>query len=299
VGGRRRRLLIDALNVRSLTDTPISNILFEEPSDTAAAKRAFVRTYSSRGFEDTWDIIEAFEEVQAVRAKYPERGSSFVAQKAGYPRSWIRRWVDDDAIPYPYQGLQTALSHGWLDLKPGNRQTRALVALVAYVLGKGSLKGEKYEPRASAGWRVTLEELHEAFAAVGVDSETVLTDDPERPPQVRPTTDGSVLGRVLYILGVPAGREDRRRTRLPSILNDIDIQTRARFCEVFVRQRGIDSHYESFDPTRVLVDRPERFRREFAALVANVTGEEAEPYSRGVEISLDGMVALGVDPRDE
>jgi hypothetical protein len=273
--------------------------LLETPTDTAAAKRAFVRTYSSRGFEDTWDIIEAFEEVQAVRAKYPERGSSFIAQKAGYPRSWIRRWVDDDAIPYPYQGLQTALSHGWLDLKPGNEQTRALVALVAYVLGTGSLKGEKYEPRASAGWRVTLDELHDAFAAVGVDSETVTTDDPERPPQVRPMKDGSVLGRVLFVLGVPAGREDVRRTRLPPILNDIDIQTQARFCEVFVRQRGLDSHYESFEPTRVLVDRSDRFKREFAALVEDVTGESATPYSRGVEVSLESMLALGVDPRGD
>ncbi|MCY4732255.1 hypothetical protein KY092_17005 [Natronomonas gomsonensis] len=199
----------------------------------------------------------------------------------------------------PYQGLQTALSHGWLDLSPGDEATRSLVALIGYVLGKGSLKGEKYGPRASAGWRVTLDELHEAFAAVGVDSETVTTDDPERPPQVHPTTNGSVLGRMLYVLGVPAGREDVRRNRLPSILNEIDIQSRARFCELFVRQRGLDSHYESYEPTRVLVDRPQHFRREFAALVEDVTGESAAPYSRGVEVSLDGMVALGVDPRDD
>jgi hypothetical protein len=272
--------------------------LLEEPTDTAAAKRAFVRTYSSRGFEDAWDIIEAFEEVQQVRAKYPERGSSFIAQKAGYPRSWIRRWVDDNAIPYPYQGLQTALSHGWLDLTPGDEQTRALVALVGYVLGRGGIKIEKYGPSVSAGWRVTVGELHDAFAAVGVDSHTVSTDDPDRLAQVRPRKDGSVLGRVLVVLGVPAGREARGREQLPPILDAMDIQTQARFCEVFVRQRGLDSHYESFEPTRVLVNRPKRFKREFAALVEDVTGESAEPYSRGVEVSLDGMVALGVDPRE-
>jgi hypothetical protein len=256
-------------------------------------KRAFVNTYRSRSFSDAWAMVEAYEAVQRTMAKNPERGSAFIAHQTDLPRSAIRRWVDENAVPYPYQGLQTALEKGWLDLEAGDEMTRALLVLCAHVLGDGSIKGEKYTPSVSAGWDVDLEEIHQAFAAVGVRTKEHTVDDPDRATQVRPSESGSVLGRVLVVLGLPAGGGDRGAERLPPLIWDVDIGTQSDFLRTYLRHRGPES--DAYNPPRFLVNRPDGFRRELATLLTDVTGAEASTYERGVIVLEASLKTLAIE----
>lgn len=271
--------------------------MLDDPLDTGAAKHAFVSTYDSRGFEHTWDIIDAYENVLKATGEHPQKGSSAISKIVGLPRSSIRRWVDDDAVPYPYQGLQTALKHGWLNFTHDDEMTAALVTLTAHVLGSGSLHNEKYRPRVSNGRDVQHSEIHDAFHAVGVKSAEMSPDDPERPMQVVATKDASVLGRVLHILGVPPGRDARGSEGTPAILEHVSYHIVRDFLNVYLRHRSVDRG--SGNRLRVLVNRPDRFKRGVARHITELTDADARTYNRGVSLSYDAAKYLDLTPIPE
>lgn len=268
-----------------------------DPLHTDPAKYAFVQMYSSRGFADPWDIIDAYETVLQATAKHPQKGSAAISRIVDLPRSTIRRWVDDDAVPYPYQGLQTAVSHGWLDLTEDGEMTQALVELTAHVFGSGSLHNEKYRPRISAGRDVPHAEIHDAYHAVGVSSAESTPDDPERPMQIVATNDASVLGRVLVVLGVPLGREARGQEGVPPILDHVSDDMVRSFIKIYLRHRTIDRG--SGNRLRVLVNRPNRFKNGLARHIRDVTDADIQVYQRGVSLSSEAADDLGFAPIPE
>lgn len=271
--------------------------MIENPLDTDAAKRAFISTYNSRGFETAWDIIEAYEKVLEATGEHPQKGSAAISRIVDLPRSTIRRWVDDNAVPYPYQGLQTAMNHGWLDLTANGEMTRALVDLTGHVFGRGSLHNEKYRPRISAGRDVPHAEIHAAYQAVEVSSAESTPDDPDRPMQIVATTDASVLGRVLVVLGVPPGRDARGREGVPSILNHATDGIVRSFIQIYLRHRTIDRG--SGNRLRILVNRPDRFKNGLARHIREQTNADVKVYQRGVSLSREAADILGLTPIPE
>ncbi|MFC4438027.1 MULTISPECIES: hypothetical protein [Natrialbaceae] len=81
-----------------------------------------------------------------------------------------------------------------------------LDALVANVFSGGSINTKHYAPSFALNHRGEDAHVLDALDLVGVDYR-IVDDRHERADEVWPTEDGTVLGRVLAVLGAPVGQE--------------------------------------------------------------------------------------------
>jgi hypothetical protein len=246
---------------------PTSSILLENPTDTAAAKRALVRTYNPPAYADPWDCVEDFERVQQAAAKHPNKGSAALASVVELPRGRIRPWLDG-ARPDCYRGLQTALSNGWL-IEEWDRRGRALNCLAAWLLSSGSI-----DDHSVATWIADTDAEREALEhyadAAGI--ELVRTrDDDDRPDEYRPAEDASVLGRVLSTWTGLQGDKDRT-VRFPRYVRFAPDEIARDFCRVYVAQRGTERE-RGREFVQIMAIRSEAFREDLLAQLRRVVDE--------------------------
>lgn len=95
------------------------------PGDYETFVAVFGRTYSHS--EGPAAVVDFHHDYQQIRANTPTQ----VVTKLGVPRSNIRRWTDDDAVPYVVQGLQTAEVQGWVPMNFESPEFRGMNRLVA------------------------------------------------------------------------------------------------------------------------------------------------------------------------
>jgi hypothetical protein len=250
--------------------------LLDTPTDTAAAKRALVRTYSPPAYADPWDCIEDFERVQRETAKHPNKGSAALASVVELPRGRIRPWLDGSR-PDCYRGLQTALSNGWL-LEQWNRHGRALNCLAAWTLSSGGINNH-WVPQWVADTDAEREALERYAAAVGVSvtqtrpDDTTTPDGTRRAAEYRPDEDASVLGRVLATWTGLQGDKDRT-VRFPRYVRFAPEEVARDFCRVYVAQRGIERGGDRREPFRqVSATRSEAFREDLLAQLRRVVDD--------------------------
>jgi hypothetical protein len=82
--------------------------LLTNPTDTAAAKRALVRTYSLPAYADPWDCVEDFERVQQAAAKHPNKGSVALSSVVDFPAVAFGRGLTA-AAPIAIAGYDTTV----------------------------------------------------------------------------------------------------------------------------------------------------------------------------------------------
>lgn len=261
-----------------------------DPSESSAAE-ALARTYAYD--RDSWAVVQDYQRVLEWQGKHPEKGSAAAAHALDLPRSRIRRWVDDGAVPYVVQGIQTAESHGWLDAEPGDDVFRGLNVLVAWVFSSGAIHTDKFTPQFVVDDDPARERLERACERVGV--ETVEPDNPGtglKGTALTPTPDGSVLGRVLVVLGAPKGQDKHGDTlSLPDYLDAAPHETRRRFARTW----ALNGELRPDGAVRVGGKRPDAFLDELAALFEDVTGEYVGRSTHRVRLSQDAARALSVE----
>jgi hypothetical protein len=243
--------------------------LLENPTDTAAAKRALVRTYNTPKYPDPWDCIEDFERLQQQAAKHPNKGSAAMASVVELPRGRIRPWMDG-ARPDCYRGLQTALSNGWL-LEEWTRRGKALNCLAAWLLSSGGI-----DRRSVATWIADTENERKALEryanAAGIRL-VPTRDDDDRPDEYRPAEDASVLGRVLSTWTGLKGDKDRT-VRFPRYVRFAPDEVAQDFLRVYVAQRGIERGGDRREPFRqIAATRSEAFREDLLSQLRRVVDE--------------------------
>jgi hypothetical protein len=243
--------------------------LLENPTDTAAAKRALVRTYDPPAYADPWDCVEDFERVQREAAKHPNKGSAALSSVVELPRSRIRPWMDGGR-PDCYRGLQTALSNGWL-LEEWDRRGRGLNCLAAWLLSSGGI-----DKRGVATWIADTggeRDALEHYADVAGIRLVRTREDDDRPDEYRPDADASVLGRVLSTWTGLRGDKDRT-VRFPRYVSFAPDAVARDFCRVYVAQRGIEGGGDSREPFRqVVATRSEAFREDLLAQLRRVVDD--------------------------
>lgn len=210
--------------------------MLDTPTDTAAAKRALVRTYDTPSYADPWDCVEDFERVQEAAAKHPNKGSAALASVVELPRGRIRPWLDGSR-PDCYRGLQTALSNGWLIETWDSDTARGLNGLAAWLLSSGGIN-DNWVPQWVADTDDEQEALERYADAAGIRLVRTREDD-DRPDEYRPAEDASVLGRVLSTWTGLRGDKDRT-VRFPRYVRFAPDDIARDFCRIYVAQRGIE-----------------------------------------------------------
>lgn len=94
---------------------------------------------------------------------------------------------------------------------------------------------------------------------------------PRRNPlKHRPTTDTSVLGRVVAVLGAPQGvKAEHATSELLAYLSDAPAQVRREFVDVYLQNRGHQHNDKLTVPVRE--DRPEGYLDALASLIRDVS----------------------------
>jgi len=262
------------------------------PSDYDTFVAVFARTYSHS--EDPAAVVDLYHDYQEVRAKYPNAGSAKLANKLGVKRSMIRKWVDDGAVPYVVQGLQTAETQGWIPMQFDSIEFRAMNRLVAWVMSSGSIHGERWGVQFVVDDDRARDRLEAALTMLELNAE----EYENAGTKINGTllgvgSDGSVLGRVLYSLGAPKGDEKRRSdVQLPPYLDHAPEGIRRAWLREYLKNRRREQHGDPW--ISVGEDRPEKYQRQFVELVEDVTGASASASATDIYVSAAAVRELGL-----
>lgn len=255
------------------------------------------RTYHSRAYTDSWELVEDYWRVMNYAAERPNLGSQALASRLDLPRSRIRPWVrkpDADrkpARPDPVRAIQAAESHDWIPLTYESNEFRALNQLVAWIFSGGSIRKGQFVPLFAIGGNSDRFRLVGLFDGLGIEYAIVREDETGRATEYRPTTHASVLGRVLSLLGAPVGTKNvDAPIQLPAYLDGSPDSVRRDFVDVYLQNRG-HCHGEK-DVITLREERSETYLRELAALIADVSGGKTTVSEKNVILSVDAARAL-------
>jgi hypothetical protein len=261
--------------------------LLANPTDTAAAKRALVRTYNPPAYADPWDCVEDFERVQQEAAKHPNKGSAALASVVDLPRGRIRPWMEG-ARPDCYRGLQVALEHDWLLESWDSDTARALNELAAWVCASGSIDSN------FAAYFVVEPALVDRFQQVAADANLSVRrtrDDPDRPPEWTPTEHQTVFGRVLHTWTGVQGDKSALATQFPRYPQFAPDDIAAVFAATYVRLRASETDRYDGPAVTLQEDRSKRYYRNLRSLLERVVEDPDEIRGSGFPVYIVGEAA--------
>lgn len=265
-------------------------------SETLVPAEAFARTYSNPVYDDPWQAVEDYYDVQDVLHEHPNASSTVVANLFDLPRGRVKPWMADSK-PDCVRGLESARQHGWIDVVPESRVFRGLNVFAGWVYSGGSISTQTFVPIWVIQDEDDIELLQWAarFANVIIDF-TRKGGLQNRAQEMRPAKDASVLGRVLTVLGVPQGEKNRdTRIRLPDYLDMVPERVAREFLQVYIHNRG-QVHADS-DLIRFREERDQEYLRSVARLIRRLTGEDVSVSERNVIISANAAREIAVwDP---
>jgi hypothetical protein len=253
---------------------------------------AFTDTYSEDSFPSPYERLEAYERVMEGAAEHPNKGSSALSSIVELPRNQIRTWVDSGGKPDVAHGVHIAQDQGWLDADVESERFDALNTLVAAVFSGGTIS-ERFEPAFTPDREsVTFARVNDALDRLGCGTKLRGDDeDPDRPVEVLPDTNASVLGRVLVALGAPHGaKADETDISIPDYLDDAPQHVARDFVEVYVWNRG--QRPGNGETVRIIEQRPQQFREELGALIERVVDGPVYVRGDGVSISTEAIEEL-------
>jgi len=258
-------------------------------SEPILDEQALARTYDSPSYADAWDTVVDYRRVMRYASQHPDKGSSAIANALDLPRSRIRPWLDGSQ-PDPVRAIATARDHGWLEATYGDPEFTALNTLVANVFSGGSIAELNYRPTFALNHRGEESHVLDALELAGVDYD-VVGDRARRADEARPTDDGSVLGRVLSVLGAPVGPKAQQRLALPDYLSDAPEDVRETFVYAYLENRAIE--HEGQDTLTVREDRNREYLEALADLIDDVAGGGVRFSERDIVVSADAARSLG------
>lgn len=266
-------------------------ITTDEPR-TLVPAQAFVRTYSNPVYNDPWEAVEDYEQVQSIAHEYENPSSTAIADYLTLPRGRVKPWLGDTK-PDCVRGLEAARQHGWIGVDTDSRVFRGLNVLLAWIYSGGSISKDTYTPYFVVDDEADEAILHEAGELANVVLDFTRSAQSARAVELRPTRDGSVLGRVLSVLQAPVGEKNEASvTGLPDYLAGVDESLAREFVQTYVHNRG--QHRENTDFIRFREQRSDRYLRSVARLIRRLTGERVTVSDRNVYISAKAGRAMAL-----
>lgn len=243
-------------------------------------------TYHSHAYETAWEIVEDYQRVLEYTGRNPNASSHAVARTLRLPRERLRPWMDG-SIPDVVRGIQTAESRDWIPLTEDSDTFPALNKLVAWQLSKGTLKDPTYAP-----YFFITDDTHPALEQIlnslSLEYEIERSQTTDRSTEVRVSTDGSVLGRVLWLLGAPLDGE--RLDTTPAYLSNVSKEAQREFARIYLQNRG---QYWAFTDRWVIPHqyRQDYYRRSLATLFRTL-GADVETHEDTVSIDNEFVSTL-------
>lgn len=263
-------------------------------AESAVDPVALARTYNNPVYDDSWASVEDYYDAMAFTDEYQNPSATAVARELDLPRRRIRGWFDGSR-PDAVRGLEAARQHGWLPVEPGDPVFRGLNVLVAWNLSGGSITKGTFVPQ----WTVNADDdraiLDRAAELANTILDTTRAVSAAKTTELRPARDASVLGRVLYVLGVPAGPKNAEQPDgVPDYLEDASEQIRREFVQTYVHTRG--QVRDDSSGIQLTEERSAGYRESLAALFEAVTGEAVSVSGPTVRFSVDAAEAMAVWP---
>lgn len=256
---------------------------------TLVDERALARTYDPPSYADPWVSVEDYRRVMAYSSRHPSKGSSAIASALDLPRGRIRPWLDGSA-PDAVRAIDTAREHGWVELEYDDPAFTALNTLVANVFSGGSITTENYAPSFALNHHGEESHVIDALELAGVDYQ-VVADREGRADEARPSEDASVLGRVLAVLGAPAGPKTGQDLSLPTYLEGAPASVREQFVYAYLENRAVE--HERKATLTLREERNRDYLEGLAALIDDVAGGGVEIGERDIIVSADAARHLG------
>ncbi|QCS42643.1 hypothetical protein [Natrinema versiforme] len=259
--------------------------------DALVTEQALARTYDGGDYDDVWEVVNQYRRAITYHADNPKAGIGEIVRVADASRVSVQSWIDDGATPSVVQGLYTAHEYDWIgvtyeDLTPLN-------ILAASVYSSGTISIHNWHPTFSVD-DIENSLVLNALELIGVGHQDVETGADQSGPAVRPATDAAVLGRVLSVLGVPAGsKATPDDLSLPWYLEEAPESVRKRFVDIYLENRAHPKPDSA--GLQISESRPRSYREELAELIESVAGESVTATDSTVMISADAARALGLE----
>lgn len=259
-------------------------IATDEPRRLVSAHR-FVRTYSNHVYDDPWEAVEEYRQVQTIASGSDSPGARAIADELDLPRGRVYPWLNGSR-PDCVRGLETARDRGWIDVSTDSDAFRGLNVLVAWVFAGGSISKDTYAPYFVANDENDEAILKAAADLANVELESTRPADGPRAVEFRPKQDGSVLGRALSVLQAPVGDKNTAGDlTLPDYLAQVDEAAGREFVQTYVHNRGQPSE-DGRHSLRFRDRRSERYLKAVARLVRGLTGEPVTVREGDVTLSV-------------
>ncbi|MFB6189743.1 MAG: helix-turn-helix domain-containing protein [Halapricum sp.] len=213
--GSQHRVWVSAAAVRDLAgETPLRSALATAAlhgSLTPPTERAIGSTFRRSETPGGYRYHQLY---RTIREREDSRAT--LAAETGLPESTIQSWRRG-AKPYVTNALTQATERGWLTPPADSETATALIGLLTWLLAAGSLR-ETYLPVFGAPLPAQQKRFESIATTLELDYNTVQSGDPNRPTEIRPAEDGTLLGRVLYTLGAPRQTEPQTTALLPPVV---------------------------------------------------------------------------------
>ncbi|WP_135536352.1 hypothetical protein [Halostella pelagica] len=256
----------------------------------------FVETYSPNTDVGPWELLQQY--YQATKASAELRGgnggragSQRIATHLDLPRARLRAWIDDGGKPDPQHGLERAHAGGWIEVDTGSSTFEGLNRLVAQVFSGGTILTDTYRPYFAVDSDDALDRVVASCGLVGVEYDIYHADEIGRATEIRVTTDGAILGRVLTVLGAPLGEKATRDDlSLPNYLDNVGQHLRLDFARTYVLNRG--AIHEDKATVTISEDRPQEYRDQVAAFLEETLGQTVTSGDATITLSADAARVL-------
>ncbi|WP_247003682.1 hypothetical protein [Halosolutus gelatinilyticus] len=253
------------------------------------SERALAATFDGGAYPHAWEVVEQYRRATDY-ARKNDCKSGATASALDLPRSRLRTWIDDGGAPDAVRAIEIARDRGWLDSEFGDPEFAGLNALVANVFSGGSIAAENYAPSFAINHHGEESHLFDALELADVDYR-IEADRHRRADEARPSTDGTVLGRVLAALGAPVGSKTSQRLSLPDYLDDAPADVRETFVYSYLENRAAE-HDEKATLT-IQEQRNQEYLSELGALIEDVAGDRVTIGEQHITISADAARNLG------
>jgi hypothetical protein len=259
-------------------------------SELIIDEKQLARTYDGGAYADPWETVEEYRDVMRYASKHPNKGSQAVSTATETPRSRIRTWIDDGGAPDVVRGLETARDYGWLEAGYDDPEFTALNTLVANIFSGGSIAEQYHQPSFAINHLGEDSHIFDALELAGVKY-TVVDDRDGRADEARPTDGGTVLGRVLAVLGAPVGPKADKELSLPPYLSDAPATVREQFVFAYLENRATE--HEGKATLTIREDRNREYLEGLAELIDDVAGGGVRFSERDIVVSADAARSLG------
>ncbi|MCU4741161.1 hypothetical protein [Natronoglomus mannanivorans] len=253
-------------------------------------ERELARTFDGGSYVDAWEAVEQYRKAMKYASRKNVK-SGATASALDLPRSRLRTWIDDGGKPDSVRAIEIAHSYEWIECTYDDRAFTALNALVANIFSGGSIAQENYRPLFAVNKRGEDSHIFDALELANVEYDVDREHERERATEVRLSTDGAVLGRVLSVLGAPVGPKAHQRLELPAYLENAPDDVKSLFVACYLENRAVE--YEGKRTLRVMEDRNRSYLEDLAALIEEVADESVSVDNRGITISAAAARNLG------